>query len=393
MPLSPAIIGTGATPLERHSHATAAEVALAASLAALAEAGLRPPDIDGYVGCFEAPNPGAAHLDGIDEVSAEYMCGALGLANARVVIDLPQMALGIGLLQSAAAAILAGEARRVLVLRALVHDDRVTYSLTARRTAGGEDQFTLPFGLGKGGGRQALWWRRYLHDHGLAEDAIYPVIANARRNAHNNPRAHWRAAEVPTREAFLQSRYIYAPLRVLDCDTPLTGAVALILARGEAAPDGPARPAYLHGFASRRQDFRAQARHWGASAAEVESWQIYDGFSVLMIDAVERLGLCPAGEGTRYVAETTAARPGFINDFGGSLGEGRMHGMGHLLAAVQAVRRGAARAAADIGMWQLGATALFGREPRRGPGPRPLSRREAAPRHLNAAAGRDDAPR
>lgn len=368
------MVGLGATALTRHGTQTAGEVALAAAVAALEDAGLTATSLDGYVGCFEAPNPSAAHFDGVDEVSAAYMCQSLGLRHLSVVIDLPQTALAVGLLSAATLAIQAGEATRVLVVRALFHDDSAQYSFNPRRDAGGADQFLLPYGLGKGGGRQALWWRRYLHDYSLTEESLYPVVENARRNAAGNGRSYWQHAEVPSKEDYLASPYVYSPLRVLDCDIPVTGAVAFVLCREDLVYEAPHAPVFVRGFASRQiEAVDERARRLGAATADIESWQIYDGFSVLLVDAVERAGLCGLGEGTGYLLDLVRrGKPGFINSFGGSIGEGRMHGMGHLLEAVLSVSPRAWRtppervslAAADIGMWDHGGIVLFGDEAR-----------------------------
>lgn len=369
-----AVMGVGATELTRHSQLTAADVALAASLAALEDAGIPAADLDGYVGCPEAPNPSAAHTDGVDGVSARFMAEALGLRELNTLIDLPQSALAIGLLNAACMAIQSGQATRVLVVRAMYHDDSIAYSFDPRRHAGGQDQFSLPFGLGKGGGIQALWWQRYLQDYSLGEDALYPVIENARRNAVGNPRSYWAGKDVPTQDAYLRAPYVYSPIRVLDCDIPVTGAVAFVVAREDIAKGGPNPPAYVHGFANRQvSSTEKRSRLLGASAAEVESWQLYDGFSVLMVDSVERMGLCPSGEGTAYIKDVLdEGRVGFINSFGGSIGEGRMHGAGHLLEAVLSISPRSWRnrservslAAADIGMWDHGAAVLLGSNPR-----------------------------
>lgn len=367
-----AVVGVGATDLMRHGAKTAGEVAVEASVAALEDAGLTVNSLDGYVGCFEAPNPSAAHFDGVDEVSSAYMCQSLGLQAPSVVVDLPQTALAIGLLSSATLAIQAGEATRVLIVRAMFHDDSSRYSFNPRREAGGVDQFSLPYGLGKGGGRQALWWRRYLHDYSLAEESLYSVVANARRNARGNGRAYWRQAEVPSKDEYLAARYVYSPLRVLDCDIPVTGAVAFVLCSADLAYDAPHAPVFVRGFASRHvESLDERARRLGAATAEIQSWQMYDGFSVLLVDAVERAGLCDSGEGMAYLRDLVRrGKSAFVNSFGGSIGEGRMHGMGHLLEAVLSVSPRAWRtppervslAAADIGMWDHGGTVLFGDE-------------------------------
>jgi acetyl-CoA acetyltransferase len=78
----------------------------------------------------------------------------------------------------------------------------------------------------------------------------------------------------------------------------------------------------------------------------VQVAQIYDGYSPLVFHWLEKLGFCSAGEAHQFVQGGRIALGGSLplNTFGGALGEGRLHGMGHLReAALQAMGRGGAR--------------------------------------------------
>ena len=93
MPLSQihnqiAIVGVGFTPVLRHGDRSLTSFAVQAAVEAIADAGLRPQDIDGYVGSPNAPNASADHADGVDEVSAGHMVRSLGLEDPTWVVDI-----------------------------------------------------------------------------------------------------------------------------------------------------------------------------------------------------------------------------------------------------------------------------------------------------------------
>jgi len=67
--------------------------------------------------------------------------------------------------------------------------------------------------------------------------------------------------------------------------------------------------------------------------SDLGSAQLYDGFSILTMIWLEALGLCPLGEGGRFIeGGHTIAREGVIpiNTNGGQLSGGRTHGLGYV---------------------------------------------------------------
>ena len=80
--------------------------------------------------------------------------------------------------------------------------------------------------------------------------------------------------------------------------------------------------------------------------------QLYDGFSPSTYYWLEAAGFCGQGEAHSFIQdgriELTGELP--VNTFGGSLSEGRLHGMGHLAeAALQVTGRAGQRQIADCG--------------------------------------------
>ncbi|MFP5516705.1 MAG: thiolase C-terminal domain-containing protein, partial [Alphaproteobacteria bacterium] len=67
--------------------------------------------------------------------------------------------------------------------------------------------------------------------------------------------------------------------------------------------------------------------------ADVDTAQLYDGFSILTLMWLEGLGFCPRGEGGRFIENGTCIGldgdlP--LNTNGGQLSGGRTHGLGYV---------------------------------------------------------------
>ena len=328
-----AFMGVGFTPVEREPTRSALGYALDAALDAIADAGLRPGDIDGYVGSAPAPTPGAAHADGADEVSMYLMTRHLGLTGLGWVADVQGMPAGMAV--TAAAAIRSGECRYVLGVRVMYRLTDRRYGASSVGAALGETQYELPFGAGPGGTRFATWLRRYLELSGAGRADLYEVVANARRNAALNPVAVWRDRPL-ARADYLDARMIADPLCLYDCDLPVCGAGAFVLSTARCAADGPHRPAHLAGWSNWTRPPGAVFEHSRRPRDRIDVAQLYDGYSSFVYRWLEELGWCEPLQGWRFVSDGRCALRGElpVNTFGGSLGEGRLHGIGHLREAV-----------------------------------------------------------
>ena len=75
--------------------------------------------------------------------------------------------------------------------------------------------------------------------------------------------------------------------------------------------------------------------------ADVDTAQLYDGFSFLALAWLEALGFCGKGESGPFVEggriELGGALP--MNTWGGQLSGGRLHGFGFLAEAIRQLRR------------------------------------------------------
>src|SRR5215472_7026884 len=195
-----AIIGIGQTAYAKALPGTAWDLAVEAVLKALRDAGLEPTDVDGI--CRFAPP--------FEQVSEPMLVRALGIPELRFFAESPLGGEALGaVLAHAAAAIMAGLARVVVVYRALSQSMGGRFGRADRGGPGGpavadpaadivvpEEEnrsFAWPYGLMSPGQLFALWARRYASVHGLSDEdltrALGTIALTQRKYAHVNPAA------------------------------------------------------------------------------------------------------------------------------------------------------------------------------------------------------------
>ena len=85
----------------------------------------------------------------------------------------------------------------------------------------------------------ALTCRRHMELYGTTKEQLGWLAINSRRNAALNPRAVYR--DPMTMDDYLAARPVSTPLRLLDCDVPIDGSIALVVSAGDYAKDCPHR--------------------------------------------------------------------------------------------------------------------------------------------------------
>jgi acetyl-CoA acetyltransferase len=258
---------------------------------------------------------------------------------------------------SASLAVAAGLARHVLVYRTVTEGS--AQGAGGRQGIGGSGgggsvprfggfmQWSLPFGAVSAANWLAMVAQRRMHEFGLTREQLGAIAINNRANAGLNPKAIYR--DPMTMDDYLAARMITTPLCLFDCDAPCDGATAVIVSHRDVAGDldHPAIQINAVGTALRGRPSWDQfddmttmaARDAGASMWErtdlkpgdVDTAQLYDGFSILAITWLEALGFCGRGESGPFVeGGANIARDGLLplNTAGGQLSGGRLHGFG-----------------------------------------------------------------
>lgn len=365
------ITGIGQSAVGRPATRTALQLTTDACLAAIADAGLRPEEIDGlctYPG--KSPDGG-----GIAPVGSTEAMVALGLAPTWVSASTEGHA-HMGAIFQAIMAIASGLCRHVLIFRTVAQATARAQSRSStllgrqgNRTSG-NNAWTVPFHAHSPTNLWALYAQAYFAKYGATERQLGAIAVNARRMAAHNPNAIYR--DPITIDDYLASRVISSPLRLYDCDTHIDGATALVLSHRDAARDLANPPLAIEamgmavsklGMGIHEGDFttlpaeRAGAMLWSRTdlaPGDVDVAQIYDGFSILTLLWLEAVGLCRRGEAAAFVeGGSRIALDGELplNTSGGQLSAGRFHGYGHIHeACVQLWGRGGGRQVRDAGV-------------------------------------------
>lgn len=339
-----AFVGCGYTQPTRKLDKSEVDIAVEACKTAAADAGIDPADIDGInIQVHHYPPPDTAAI-----------ARELGMKEVRWTRD---GGMGIGAAAIAAQALDAGQCKAVVVCKVMntiapVNTPQIDPS---SGKVAGFDQFEVPYGLGYLMQRIGLRARRYMHHYGVTPEQIGWLCITQREGALLNP---WAFMKKPlTMAEYLGSRWIADPVRLLDCDVPVNGAYAFVITRDDLAKTLRHPPIYLRAWAGTTEpgfvhlqsenrfgmvDFAKQLyADAGMGPAEMDLWFMYDGFSFFVLWWMENLGLVPRGEGGAYIdggkrIAIEGEHP--LNPHGGQLSEGRLHGHGGILEAVQQLR-------------------------------------------------------
>ncbi len=283
---------------------TSRSLTIAASKAALADAGLTLEDVDGV---------------------STGMGGSALIYDLRLGPSWVSNQFGLGMVLEAAMAIESGAAEVVLVVTAEagVYTD---HSSTAPWTRP-ETEYVIPWGMFTAA-EFALIARRHMHMYGTTPEQLAKVAATIRNNGHVNPAAVYYGRGPFTPDDILASRMVADPFHLLDCSTTTEGGCALVLTTEERARDLSGRavallgggseyfgPAYrfpptwdlagrsgvhTNGLIGRRSAERAFAAA-GVTGDDVDVLELYDPFSFEIIRQLEAMGFCGPGEGGDFV--------------------------------------------------------------------------------------------
>jgi len=361
-----AIVGVGFSDIERRTATPIGRFAMNAAKAAVQDCGLQLRDIDGLATYPTAPFAGARNRGGEDVVNVEFFLSQQGMGDVRWYSQ-----AGDGLIaasfRDAANALIAGACRYALVWRAM-YVPPGTYGLVDGSGATGDAQFTAPYGCVSPIQWHALAYRRYLERYGADREALSTLAVNSRKNANLNPHAIFADRPLST-EDYLSARMVSDPLCLFDCDVPVTACVATVLTTADRARDLRQPPAYiaavanqttprhhsinytLHDHIAAGQPLAEQLwQQAGLGSQDMDAAELYDGFGPSTLYWLEAAGFCGRGEAHEFIQGGRIGIGGAlpVNTFGGSLSQGRLHGMGHIAEAVQQLgRRAGARQISD----------------------------------------------
>jgi acetyl-CoA acetyltransferase len=301
-----AIVGAALSDCGRVDTKSPFELHYQAASRALADAGLHKGDVDGFA------STGMGLLAPVEV--AEY----LGLRPTWVD------GTGVGgaawefMVEHAAAAIAQGHVEVVVV----AYGSTARADLKARRRSAnlsfgsrGPVQFDTPFGhtlIAK----YAMTARRHMHEFGTTIEQLAEIAVSTRHNAARNPDAFYR--DPITIEDVLTAPMIADPLTRLHCCIRSDGGGAVVLTSEERARDLAKPPVWVlgtgeavsHTTMSEWDDFTESPAvrsgklafdRAGLTPEDVDTCQIYDAFTPMVLLSFEALGFCKKGEGGPFV--------------------------------------------------------------------------------------------
>ena len=346
---SVAIVGAAESELGKVPGMTSLDLQAQAAARALRDAGLALKDVDGIF----------AHVD--DRHAGLQLAEYLGIQPRYVDSTGVGGMSNVMHIRHAMAAIEAGMCEVALVAYGS------TQLSDGTRKVGGtpEDmrmprgQFITPYGQLSPIGYYAMVAQLHMHRYGTTPRDLAEVAVAARKWAQLNPHAYRR--EETSIEEVMASRMIADPLRQRDCCLVTDAGGAFIVTTAARARELRRPPVYVMGIAESFSHHYTPfgTADWldtnvaqtadqalamaGVTRQDIDVVQIYDHFTIGVIQSLEELGFCKRGEGGAFVAGGRLAPGGDfpINTSGGGLSYNHpgQFGMLLLLEAVHQLRK------------------------------------------------------
>lgn len=313
-----AFTGIGRSPIAPRLPYPSSVLSARASLAAIADAGLRASDIDG-VCAF----PGSTGLPGVSSGGIRGLEQALRLSPSWHCAGQE----GSGAVVNAMLAVASGLCRHVLCFASTSGEDRATEDPPAG-TLSSDDQ-------------AALAASEYLARYRVSREALGWVAIAARRHAGRNPDALRRTPI--DMASYLSADLVALPLGELDRGIACDGAVAVVISAVECAEQCPHQPVLLDAIGSRHSPNQlcdaGLAAYWRVAQQpsghmwrratidrnDVDFIAVNDAFTVDTLCWLEALGFCGPGDAATFVDGARRIGPDGVlpvNPHGGQLTAG-----------------------------------------------------------------------
>ena len=353
------ITGIGETAYTRGTDKKEFSLMLEASMNAIADAGLKPHDIDGII---PPPTPFA---------TAEHFAANLGIEDMRYAATVHMGgASSVTALQSAALAVTYGVAKHVLVpfgwkgysgsrVRSLGSDNGESMSGSLGALMNTVNEYYLPYGASVPVQWYAWMATRHKALYNVPDEATGAIALASRKHAQLNDKAYMCGRPL-SMDDYLNSRWVAKPFRLFDCCLETDGACAVIVSAAERAKDCKHTPVYISGIAeghpypaddipARPDPFKIGLSFATPQALEMadidrkdlDFLEVYDCFTYVVLLQLEALGLSGRGDGADFVKDGRLELGGEfpMNTHGGLHSEAHVAGLNHVVEATRQLRR------------------------------------------------------
>ncbi len=321
---------------------TAFQIHAESARGALADAGLKISDVDGYF------------TSGVGPIGVLSMAEHLNLQPRYLDSTSIGGSSFVAHVTHAAAAIAAGLCDVALITYgSTASSDRFAVGTGGAFAGDPPDQFEAAFGPTVVGS-YALVAQRHMYEYGTTAEQLAEIAVTIRRHASLNPAAKFR--EPITVEDVLASRLVSSPLHLLDCCIITDGGGAVVVTTAERARDARTPPVYVLGgseacchtgmgrrdltdMAARQSGPRAMAMA-GVTHQDINLCMLYDSFTITVLETLENLGFCKPGEGGTFVQNGRIGLGGAlpVNTDGGGLSSNHP-GMRGIFLVIEATKQ------------------------------------------------------
>jgi acetyl-CoA acetyltransferase len=192
--------------------------------------------------------------------------------------------------------------------------------------------------------QHAFGARRHMFEYGTTRKDFAAIATAFREHALRNPDAVMK--KPLTTDEYFKARLVVDPFGLFDCSLNSDGAGAVVVTATERAKSLRRKPVLIKGFATHNNTkgwieedhmlstgaVESGARAFnmaGLGPKEVDTAQIYDCFTYMVLTQLEDYGFCKKGEGGEFVRSGALRLDGALptNTSGGQLSEAHIEGM------------------------------------------------------------------
>jgi acetyl-CoA acetyltransferase len=216
-------------------------------------------------------------------------------------------------------------------------------------------EFSAEYGYFGAVATHALGARRHMYEYGTTREQLGHVAISFREHALRNPEAVMK--EPLTLDDYLSARLIVEPYGLFDCSLVSDGAGAVVVTSADRAKSLKQPPVLIRGFGSfnnltgwfeedhmirtaAAQSAKAAYEMAGIEPKDVDTAQLYDCFTGMVIVQLEDYGFCKKGEGGPFAQSGALRLDGALptNTSGGQLSEAHVEGMLQIVEGVRQLR-------------------------------------------------------